>query len=107
MTILTRARSFPLRLPLFFRAGAGERWRRATSLAISRDSLSFARWNKLPVGTPLDMRFIVGHEPAAAEVACRGHVTELKAAEVHSATPTYAATIESYRLIQMAPSGFP
>ena len=97
VTSITRARRFPLQLPLLFRAAVGGRWRRAKTLAISRDGLSFTARNKLPIGTRLDMRFFVGNRPVTSEVACRGRVVRLKQPDQHSRTPTYGVTIDSYR----------
>jgi hypothetical protein len=105
VTSLTRARRFPLRLQLLFRSRAAEPWRRARTVAISRDGVCFVARNKMPVGTPLDMRFVVGREPAAAEVACRGRVIRRKASAAKTGTPTYGATIDWYRLKPMALSG--
>lgn len=93
----TRARSFPLRLPLWFRVGSGKPWRRAKTLAISRNSLSFTARTKLPIGTRLDMRFMVGIKAVSSEVACRGRIVRLKQPDQDSRTLTYGATIESYR----------
>lgn len=80
-----------------FRAGAGEPWQRAQTVAISGDSLSFTARTKLPVGTSLDMRFVVGTKSASSEVTCRGRIVRLKQPDQKSKTLTYGATIESYR----------
>ncbi|HEX6163442.1 MAG TPA: PilZ domain-containing protein [Vicinamibacterales bacterium] len=101
---LTRARRFPLQLPMLFRAGAGERWRKARTLGIGRDGLSFSSRNKLTIGTLLDMRFFVGRKPMQSEVECRGRIVRQK---LDRTARTYAATIDSYRFTRMAPSGRP
>jgi hypothetical protein len=82
-----------------FRAGAGEPWQRAETVAISGDSLSFTAKTKLPVGTSVDMRFVVGTKSVGSEVACRGRIVQLEQPdpEKKSKTLTYGATIESYK----------
>lgn len=97
----TRARRFPLRLPLWFRVDAGEPWRRARTLAISRTGLSFTARSKLPLGTRLQMRFILGIKSVGSEVACRGRIIRLRRAPQKSGAVTYAATIDSYRLTKL------
>jgi hypothetical protein len=98
VTSPTRARRFPLQLPLWFRASADEPWHRARTLTISATGLSFTARNKLPIGTRLDMRFVVGLKSASSEVACRGRIVRLQQADEDTRTRTYGATIESYRL---------
>jgi hypothetical protein len=90
-----------------FRTAAADRWSRAKTLGISRDRLLFAARSKLSIGTRLDMRFIVGRQPATAEVFCSGRVVRLKHAHARSNLATYSATIEFYRLHPMALSGVP
>lgn len=104
---VTRARRFPLRLVLLFRTGPADRWRRATTLEISRDRLSFVARNRMSIGTEIDMRFTVGRRPVTSEVACRGRVVRLKKPDRKSGILTYGATIEWSRLTPMALSGFP
>jgi hypothetical protein len=93
-------------LPLLFRARAGERWRLARTVTISRDGVSFAARRKLPIGARLDMRFIVGGR-ASSVACCKGRVVRLKTPERDSESAVYGATIDHYRLQPMSLSGFP
>lgn len=97
MTGPPRGRRFPLRLPLWFRAGAREPWRRAKTLAISGTGVSFIARTKLALGTRLHMRFIVGLRSVCSEVACRGRIVRLKRSLDNPGALTYSATIDSYR----------
>ena len=98
MTSPTRARRFPLELPLWFRAGADEPWHRAKTLTISGTGLSFTARCRLRLGTRLQMRFILKVDSVRSEVACRGRIVRLHPAQQKAGTLTYGATIESYRL---------
>ncbi len=101
MASSTRARRFPLRLPLRFRVGVGEPWHRARTLDISQTGLSFTARCRLRLGSRLHMRFILRLSSACSEVACQGRIVRLRRAQQNSGHVTYTATIESYRFIRL------
>lgn len=96
-----RARRFPLRLPVLFRTGEDEPWRRALSVGISETQLSFVSRRKLRVGDPLQMRFVVRVSSARSEVNCVGEVVRIQKAEPKSDAHTYTATIGRHQFVKL------
>jgi len=98
VTRSVRARRFPLRLPLVFRTGADEPWRRAVTMSISDRRLSFVTKRKLEAGDGLEMRFVVRVSSARSEVNCTGRVVR---GERSAEGVTYTATIDQYRFVKV------
>ena len=98
-----RAPRFRLEFPLQYRTGGATEWRSGRDANISRSGLLFLAEQPLPVGSPVEVSFVIpmripGETPAT--VICQGRVVRQVVPADSRLWAKLAVTIEEYRFLR-------
>lgn len=104
----SRAPRFVLRVPLKYRARAGEEWFDGDIRNVSRSGILFRASRALAVDAAVEMRFALNVElghTTGGTVICRGAVVRAEPPAAGDSRPTLAAAIRGYALVHADADG--